>query len=230
MKQERKITDIQLNAISRPSLLQTAAQENNRLADYVSRISEPNTGTDQDKFPTHRRRRIRCNCNARFAYLHSKAFPTSVYVQAFGCQGLFRSSVTSTGRHHRNCPMYPSSLTVATARFSIGICGAILNRAAEASISIIRGAGGFSISPKLHCSRLVSRECKAFGLVNLYRRDVPHASTFGDWEGFLDQITRKIERLFRLGEATPYDVDLEGNTFLHVRSQQTFLHCAKFHR
>ena len=117
--------------------------------------------------------------------------------------------------------MYPGSFTVATARFSIGICGALLNRAAEASISIIRGAGGFSINPKLHCSRLVSRECEAFGLVDLYWRHRAHM--IGDWEAFLDRTTREIERLFRLGEATPHDVDLGGNTLLHVRDQETFL-------
>ena len=126
--------------------------------------------------------------------------------------------------------MYPSSVTVDTARFSIGICGALLNRAAEASFSIIRGAGGFSISSKLHCSRLVSYDSKAFWLVLLYEDEVPRMSTFEDWEGFLNRRTREIERLFRLGEATPHDVDLEGNTLLHVRDLKTFLHYAKFHR
>ena len=122
--------------------------------------------------------------------------------------------------------MYPISRSVATARFSIGICGALLNRAIEASISI----GGFSISQKLHCSRLVSRDCKAFELVRLFRRDTSGISTLVEWEGFLNGITREIECLFRAGQATPYDVDVAGKTLLHVRDQQLVLHCAKFHR
>lgn len=224
------MANFQLIAISRPSLLQSATQENNRLAGYASRVSKRDNNTEQRKLPTHPGRRIRCNCSARCADSQSEAFRTSLYVRAFGLQGLFRYSVTSTGWHHQDCPMYPSSSTVDTARFSIGICGALLNRAAEASISIIRGAGGFSISPKLHCSRLVSNKCKAFRLVRFYEYERLHMNTLGDWEKFLNRITREIERLFRVGEATPYDVDLEGNTLLHVRGQQTFLHRAKLHR
>lgn len=34
---------------------------------------------------------------------------------------------------------------------------------------------------------------------------------------FLDFLVDEIDRLFRSGEASPYDVDLEGNTLLHVR-------------
>ena len=230
MKQERKIANIQLHAISRPSLLQSSADENNRLAVYVSQISDPSSSTEQADFPTRRRIRKRCNCNARYANSHGDRFPTSRCGQAFGHQGFFRSSVTSTGWHDRKCPIYPSSLNVATARFTIGICGALLNRAIEASISIIHGAGGYSISPKLHCSRLVSRRCKAFELVRLRRRDIPRMTTFGNWEAFLNGKIRKIERLFRAGLATPHDIDCYGNTLLHVRNQPTFMHCAKVYR
>ena len=70
----------------------------------------------------------------------------------------------------------------------------------------------------------------AFKLVRLYSRDVPRMRTYEKWEGFLNGRTREIERLFRVGEATPHDVDLDGRTLLHVRNHQTFLHCAKIHR
>lgn len=227
MEQERNIANIQLNAISRPGLLQSAAQENNRLADYVSQISEPNGSNEQAKFLTHRRNRKRCNCNARYANFHSEAFSASLCGQTFGHLGLLRSSITSAGWHHRKCPMYRNSPTIATARFSIGICGALLNQAIEASVSIIHGADGSSISPKLHCSRLVSRDCEAFMLVSWSRW---YSGADENWEMFLYGTTREIERLFQVGQATPYDVDLKGNTFLHVRDQQAFSHCAKVYR
>ena len=226
MEQERNIRNIQLNAISRPSLLQSAAQENDWLAGYVSQSSEPNSGIGQAKLPTHRRIRKRCNCNDRYADFHGDTFSSSLWGQAFGHQGFIRSSVNTTGCHHQECPMYPSSLTVTTARFSIGLCGALLNRAIEASISIIHGAGGSSISPRLHCSRFVSDDCKAIKLVEFDDNDIPHMTTLGDWEGFLNARTREIDRLFRLGKATPYDVDWRGYTLLHVRSQEILLHCA----
>lgn len=212
--------NIQLGAISRPSLLQSTARENFRPACYVSWISESESGIEQADFLTRRKRRKRCNCNARHA--NSEAFSTSLYGQAFGHLGLLRSRITSTGWHHRTCPMYRSSLAVATARFSAGVCGALLNRTIEASISIIYGAGGSSISPSLHCSRLVSRDCKAFELVRLSRYKGHGLISFESWKEFLDGTTREIESLFQAGQATPHDVDLEGNTLLHVCGQQFF--------
>ena len=218
MEQEKDITKLQLAAISRPSLLQSATQENNRLADYIPRFSEPQADARQDQSPTLRRRRMKCNCNAKYAKsFYSKAFSTSHYGQLFGHRWLLQSGTHSVGSHHRACPMYSSAPAFATARFSIGICGAILNRAVEASISMTRGAGGFSISPKLHCARVVSYGCKAFNLVNLYEDEITPISNFGDWEGFLRGRTQELERLFREGQATSYDVDLQGKTLLHVR-------------
>lgn len=116
--------------------------------------------------------------------------------------------------------MYTSSPNVATARLSIRVCGALLKGAAEASISVIRGSGGFSISPKLHCSRIVDKDkSKAFKLVQFDPVELSSISNIRDWQGFIDRKTQELERLFRKGQASPYDVDLRGNTLLHVRGR-----------
>ena len=223
MEQNKNIMKLQLCAISRPSLLQSADREKNRLADYVSQASEPMVSTGQSQLPILRRRCTKCNCTARYAKSsYGEALQTSHYGQFFGHKWLLWSGTCSTGWHDRACSIYSSNPTVTTARFFLGICGALLNRAAEASISISRGAGGFSISPKIHCLRVVEYDCEAFRLVRMYD-DIPSISNIKDWEGFLDRIIQEIDRLFQEGQAFPYDVDLEGNTLLHVRGRQVFL-------
>lgn len=118
--------------------------------------------------------------------------------------------------------MYSSNPTVTTARLSIGICGALLRGAAEASVSIIRGAGGFSISPTLHCMRVVHYGSETFRLAKLLRKDYGPHPKIENWEDHLSQRLQEIERLFVEKKASPHDVDLEGRTLLHVRSRQRY--------
>ena len=214
---------LQLGAISRPSLLLSAGRENNRLVDRLSQYSEAEVDNGQGQLLFLPRRCRKCNCNARYAKLsYGEALLTSRYGHSFGHEWLLRSGTHSTGSHHRTCPMYSSTPTVATARFSVRICGALLNRAVEASISITRGAGGFSISQRLHCPRVVHRESKAFNLVRTCYDQEKFISNISDWQGFLDRKIQKLERLFHEGQASPHDVDPEGNTLLHVRARQEF--------
>ena len=42
-----------------------------------------------------------------------------------------------------------------------------------------------------------------------------------EWKALLTARIDALQRLFRAGEASPYDVDLEGNTLLHVRGVLT---------
>ena len=125
--------------------------------------------------------------------------------------------------HDRSCPLFPKSANTTEARFRLTSRGKVLARAIEASISIKRGAGGSSISPVLQCAYVVHNKA-AFNLINLdcpythrermtygYHRELRHL------EASLDSRIQKLQRLFETGKASPCDVDLEGNTFLHVR-------------
>ena len=64
----------------------------------------------------------------------------------------------------------------------------------------------------------------AFNMINLncpeYRmmRDEHHGG-LRHLETFLDNRIHKLQLLFEAGKASPYDVDLEGNTILHVRAE-----------
>lgn len=98
-------------------------------------------------------------------------------------------------------------------------CGAFLAGALEASISITRGAGGLSISPNLRCARLVSRDSPAFKLVDDLSQKfyVLTPEDMGGLEALVDISIHGLALLFRDGKASPYDVDPEGGTLLHVR-------------
>lgn len=112
------------------------------------------------------------------------------------------------------------------AKLRIGGCEALLARAIEASISITTGAGGLSVSIALRCAHVVPDNNPAFRLVDRGLWKESHYPRYGrqrplksiiQFEALLDVNIRKIERLFRAGKASPYDVSLDGNTLLHVR-------------
>ena len=214
---------LQLGAISRPSLLPSADRQNGQLA-YVFQTAESNVDAGQGSLYNLSRRRMKCNCNAKYTNVsHDEARSTRRFGWLFGHAWIYRSGLSSTKLHRRTCPMLLTSPAVVTARLSIGVCGALLRGAAEATFSITRGAGGFSISRALHCMRVVDDSTKTFTLVGSLDKDCPYACRIEVWEYRLNRRIQEIECLFREGQATPYDVDLEGNTLLHVSSRQRYL-------
>lgn len=120
--------------------------------------------------------------------------------------------------------MFASSASTTTAKIRIKTCSAFLAGAVEASISIIRGAGGSSISPILQCARVVSRDSPAFRLVRLSLDSDPSVPilngikirSISELKAHLENNMHQLARMFRDGRASPYDVDLDGNTLLHV--------------
>ncbi|KAL8943287.1 MAG: hypothetical protein Q9211_001034 [Gyalolechia sp. 1 TL-2023] len=209
------IKNLQLVVISRPSLLPSADRENSQLGN-ISHIAEPNVDAGQGSLYNPPRRRMKCNCDARYTNVpRGEALSTRRSGRLFGHGWIYRFGMSSTQLHRRTCPMFSTSSAVVTARLSISICGALLRGAAEASFSIIRGAGGFSISPALNCMRVVDGNTETFSLVASLDEDCPVACRI-DWEYRLSRRIQKIERLFREGQASPYDVDLEGKTLLHT--------------
>ena len=127
---------------------------------------------------------------------------------------------TESMSHHHTCHVSASSSSTTVAKFRMKRCGTFLAGAIEASMSITRGAGGFSISPGLRFAHVVPANNPAFEL--LYRlRDmhfVPGQTiSIVELELSLETGVQDLTRLFRDGKASPYDVDLQGNTLLHVR-------------
>ena len=125
---------------------------------------------------------------------------------------------TLSSRHQPSCPLFSRSIQFTTARFSVRTCGDLLAGAIEASLSIKKGAGGLSISPKLQCARVVPNNNPASQLVTFANlKQLENIRSISDFETLLYGNLVELERLFNSRDASPFDVDLDGNTFFHVR-------------
>ena len=96
---------------------------------------------------------------------------------------------------------------------SLAYCSKSLARAVEASLSLTRGAGGIALSPNLQLRCLVPDDCPAFVLI---RERFPDDMSFDDIKTVASQRVQILRQMFQDGKASPYDVDIHGNTLLHV--------------
>ena len=115
--------------------------------------------------------------------------------------------------HGENCDLlkHPEKENLLNLKFVY--CGRILAQAITASIHLKRGAGGFSISPKLSCSRVVPYEGSIFAL---FDSELAPFLPRKDRIKRVDSFIGKLHREFQRGNASPHDVDEFGNTLQHV--------------
>ena len=161
-----------------------------------------------------------CNCESKSDGKDSNIFSKGLYFgRALNPQWKFKFKADSFTHHHHTCPLSATSAKTAVARFLIRGCGRLLAGAVEASISMTIGAGGLSISHHLRCAHVISRDSPAFQLVDLTNqvKNLSITSSKVDLDALLNRRIQELEFLFRAGKASPYDVDLQGNTLLHVR-------------
>ena len=203
--------------ISKPGLMRSVCEENDRL-EIISKSKDADRQDWLELRDGRRGRRQTCNCK----------FKHRTYKKTFRNRPRFGITLTSKWNivfkaesmsHQRTCPLFASSASTAMTKFRVGYCGALLAGAIEASISITRGAGGYSISPVLRGARVVSRDNPAFELVITVSQKIWKINKI-DLEALLDTSIHELVCLFHYGEASPYDVDLEGNTLLHVRMKK----------
>ena len=170
------------------------------------------------------KRRQRCSCKPKHNETNSQSFPKASRFELMSIPKWMLIFETQSMSHDRACPLFANSARTTMAKLRIGGCGTLLARAIEASISITTGAGGLSISTALRCAHVVPNNNPAFRLVDrgLWKKHPRGgrqllSKSITEFEALLDVNIRKIERLFRAGKASPYDVSLYGNTLLHVR-------------
>ncbi|KAL9118762.1 MAG: hypothetical protein Q9187_004691 [Circinaria calcarea] len=114
--------------------------------------------------------------------------------------------------HRRDCPLYDEIESERLVGMSISYCGTLLMGAIRASISMTRGAGGFSISPSLTFSPVVPSTAPAFALLNIrFTRD----TTVNDMQQTYNIRLQQLSRLYSERKASPHDTDQDGNTVLH---------------
>ena len=108
-------------------------------------------------------------------------------------------------------------MTNLAAKFRIGSCGFLLSRAIEVSLSVTKGAGGFSISPTLQCARVISSDDPHLHLFNVRELERKWSvRNIKEWETALQATTKDLALSFEAGIASPYDVNRCGHTLLHV--------------
>ena len=164
-----------------------------------------------------RKRYQRCSCkpqhNSAYAMISSESSCYSGTTSIPKWMFIFKTESMS---HHLGCHLFVRSCSTTVAKICIKRCGAFLSGAIEASIAITRGAGGFSISPGLQCARVVPASNPAFELVDRISNRI-RETDIGGLQLALEAGIQDLARLYRDGKASPYDVDLEGDTLLHVR-------------
>ena len=129
-------------------------------------------------------------------------------------QGASRVSTRTTeaSLHSETCPYWNPSQSTKKTMFCVSYISLLLKRSIQANLEIGLGAGGYSISPSLTFRRIVPRNSAAFALISLeslvYLRQ--------NEDDYLAGLSRRIFKLFRDGEASPYDQDEYGDNLLHV--------------
>lgn len=192
---------MQARLLETPSLLQNVSDEINCIEKAVSSSSSSTTesGALVPSPSRHNLKPSRCSCRPS---TYSLRFP-------------FRNANLSSSAliHGENCDLfkYPEKENAWHLRFVY--CGRLVAQAITASIHLRRGAGGFSISSKLNCSRAVPLEDSIFSTIHFF---LSRLSNESGMRLEPNSLIKLIEGEFQNGKASPHDVDESGNTLLHV--------------
>jgi hypothetical protein len=119
----------------------------------------------------------------------------------------FDISRSRTQAHRPGCPYSNFQQIHRRLQIRVAICGFRQQRKAEISFDICSGGGVFSFMPAWRIQRVVSWGSPAFALLTqLHEDDV----------GITRDYDQRMLQLFQRREATPYDIDGDGRTLLHV--------------
>ena len=200
----KKAHSIQARLLEKPSLLRNVCDEVNRAGNAAQFSSMMKSRFNIPSSPRRYSKRRTCSCRS------------SEYSLRFPFWSARLSSSVLIHDEHCDLSKYRQIENSWNLRFLY--CGRLLDQAVTASIHLARGAGGFSISPKLDCNRVVSSEDSVFELIRRglnyifcysFERELDAASQF-------DSLIREIDQEFRNGKALARDVDENGNSLLHV--------------
>lgn len=111
--------------------------------------------------------------------------------------------------------MYVFSESTRSARLRFAYRGPCLGWAAEMTVSFITRVGVYFISLSLSFRAVVSSDSPAFAALD----GIGHFRSFKSRQGLsdaLDFLLPQLQSIFRSRAVSPYDVDVEGNTILHV--------------
>ena len=129
---------------------------------------------------------------------------------------IFQLSMTS---HSDTCPFSKMAKRTKALGVKYAICSSLLSFSVQATLSVVTGAGGLSISPRLSFRNIVPRDSPAFKLLRgleilSYNEKKPLSHIV--ISSYLDSTLKQLHKLFGEGKASPTDVTSKGSTLLHV--------------
>ena len=186
--------------IQSPSLLRSVADEERHL-----QLQHTNP---------QRRSLQHCTCRALFKYKpysQSRSYDNEKRpMLARWIAVTFSSSLT----HRKDCMLSRELQETKQFGFRISCSGPLLQGAIQAAMSMTRGSGGFSLSPALTFNYVVRSGTGPFKLFeNPFEYRWKSAANIC---AALDFQRQELIRLYQEGNASPGDVDENGNTVMHV--------------
>lgn len=207
--QEKDIKSIQLSLVQKPSLFKKTYDEfKSRELEDMETSAAYGTVTSPSRIRKMRTAKV-CPCRLQTS---SQQYSSSRY-------GNFRKTSwtvslhSANTNHHRGCPHSSLVESSWSLKFRLAYCSRLLARAVQASISLTKGAGGTSLSPNMTFRCLVADDSPAFALM---RHPWSWNISVNDIETLVNQQVRSLRQMFQDHKASPYDIDLCGNTLLHV--------------
>ena len=101
-------------------------------------------------------------------------------------------------------------------RFRLAYRGRLLAGVLQASFACTTGAGGASFSPSLNFRNVV-------GYHNSPTFVTVARIGYEDFENDVQEAIENIRQMFQERQASPYDIDVNGNTLLHVSKAATLV-------
>lgn len=217
-QQEEKIESLQIGLISQPAMMRSvieASKTLNKPFDVDSPHSERTTSSQ------HGRKRGQEKCTCRASLVQHKSTSSGYVLWSYSW--LRMSMGLQSSSHDASCPLSQLTQKIDVATISLKHCGIFLAGAIKASLTIKRGCGGLSISPNLECARVVPADSPAFQLVDWNAAYAEQQlNCIEDFANYFETGIRELERLLREGRASVYDVNIDGQTLLHVRVDKDY--------
>ena len=207
--QESDVKSIQLSLVQKPSLLRDTCDEfkNREIHDIATSITNKTVTCPSRVRPT--RTGTVCSCKFR---TDSQKYSRSQYGNSRATSWTF--SLNSANIDHRHdCPHSSWAESSWRLNFRLAYCSRLLARAVQTSISFTKGSGGMSLSPTMKLRCLVAHDSPGFALI---REPLPWEMSVNDIETVVSQRVQNLRQMFQDRKASPYDVDLAGNTLIHV--------------
>ena len=130
----------------------------------------------------------------------------------------WRLSWESYSQHSNKCPLYTKTQKTQSIKIRCMLPTWYLRRMISYTFSMTSGAGGFAISPQLTVIRMVDRD-RSPAFLQVSERNVISFIFAKPVKGVvhpLEDVKESLRSLFCAGDDSPFDVDQDGLTLLHV--------------